>query len=363
MLLRNGLAEAASPSSCRTWHIVSSPNVASAQNILYGVAIVSPKDVWAVGNFSANASSNPSETLTEHWNGSQWSIVSSPSPNESTLYAVSALSTSDAWAVGHFLDTNSHEFRTLTEHWNGTSWSVVASPNVGAGYNDLYAVAAISANNVWAVGDSNSGYSTLIEHWNGTSWNVASSPNGPSSSSNELRGMTAISAKDIWAVGDYTSGGGIKLTLTEHWNGTSWSIVKSPNIGSTASILYGVSAVSTNDVWAVGYHQATVQKTLIEHWDGTRWSVIRSPNAGTNSNQLLGVAAISATRVWAVGYHLDSYTLTEQWNGTSWSIVNNPSTGSVYSQFLGVAASPSNALWAVGFDQNPFEQTLTESYC
>src|SRR5258706_5160860 len=85
----------------------------------------------------------------------------------------------------------------LIEHWNGSSWSVVSSPN---GSNELYAVAAVSANDVWAVGQQ------TILHWDGSSWNTV--PNAPSVG---LYGITVISANEIWAVGGYNK------TLTMHW--------------------------------------------------------------------------------------------------------------------------------------------------
>ena len=52
-----------------------------------------------------------------------------------------------------------------------------------------------------------------------------------------------------------TSNGSIDQTLTEHWNGTAWSVVASPNLGTSDNVLYGVAAVAANDVWAVGYYQ------------------------------------------------------------------------------------------------------------
>jgi hypothetical protein len=45
-------------------------------------------------------------------------------------------------------------FQTLIEHWNGTSWSVVSSPNPSASQNILAAAAADpSSGQAWAVGD------------------------------------------------------------------------------------------------------------------------------------------------------------------------------------------------------------------
>ncbi len=134
------------------------------------------------------------------------------------------------------------------------SWSVVASPNVGSGFNSLVGVAALSTTDVWTVGNSTSGGvdQTLIEQWDGTSWNVISSPN-VGSGNNTLDSVAAISATDIWTVGAWTTSSGAAQTLIEHWDGSTWSVVSSPNGSSGDSILVGISPVSTTDIWAVGY--------------------------------------------------------------------------------------------------------------
>src|SRR5438105_3286110 len=53
----------------------------------------------------------------------------------------------------------------------------------------------------------------------------------PGSLDNYLNGVSATSSTDAWAVGSYTVGTAAN-TLAEHWNGTSWSVVPSPNVGS-----------------------------------------------------------------------------------------------------------------------------------
>src|SRR5215472_14250295 len=71
LLLRvGGTSVLALAQSCGQWSVVSSPNVGTTSNSLYGVAVVSPNDVWAVGT-STNA------TLIENWNGTQWNVVPS----------------------------------------------------------------------------------------------------------------------------------------------------------------------------------------------------------------------------------------------------------------------------------------------
>ena len=112
----------------------------------------------------------------------------------------------------------------LTMHWDGASWTVIPNPSNAT----LYAITAVSSNNVWAVG------AQVILHWNGTNWNIVSFPlpigNNPYVA---LKGISATSSNDIWAVGYqqwiYFSGY-LSAPVTYHWNGNSWSLI--PNAGS-----------------------------------------------------------------------------------------------------------------------------------
>src|SRR5439155_2801184 len=70
-------------------------------------------------------------------------------------------------------------------------------------------------------------------------------------------------------------------TLTEHWDGSTWSIVPSPSQGTGHNYLRSVAVVGTSDIWAVGYISfGTTSQTLIEHWDGSSWSIVSNPNPG-----------------------------------------------------------------------------------
>lgn len=344
------------------WSIIPSPNPGSSSNYLFGVAAVSASDVWAVGGDESGTSGE--RTLVEQWNGTKWSVV--PSPNVGTgvnrLNAVTTISASQAWAVG--VSVNGAPYQTLTEQWNGTKWSVVSSPNqIGNGV--LAGVAAVSASDVWAVGSDDRG--ALTEHWNGTKWSVVSSPE-PGSGGNAFNAAAAVSTSDIWAAGYSFTKTGIQQTLIEQWNGTKWSVVSSPNAGSSGNILNAVAAVSANDVWAVGYSftNTGVQQTLIEQWNGTKWSIVSSPNPSSSANVLNAVVAVSASNVWAVGYQYNNgiqQTLIERWNGTKWSVVSSPNPGSFANVLSGVTAVSANNVWAVGFyNGTNFNQPLTEHW-
>jgi hypothetical protein len=146
------------PLPSRTWTLVNSPNGSLPDSVLYSVAVVSAKDVWAAG-VSNCRNDTCSQTLIEHWNGARWSVVTSP--NVEVLGAVTVVSANDIWAVGSS-KLESGDEQTLIEHWNGTSWSVVTSPNDSS--NDFFnSVAAGSANDIWAVGGEE-GTNTLIAH-------------------------------------------------------------------------------------------------------------------------------------------------------------------------------------------------------
>src|SRR5207249_1939316 len=137
-----------------------------------------------------------------------------------------------------------------------------------------------------------------------------------------LHGVGALSSTDVWAVGSRGVQDGDR-TLVEHWDGTSWKEIPSANVlGMDSNILTSVTAIAADDIWAAGYAFSNadfVAHTLTLHWDGTSWSVVPSPDATNFGDLLWGVSASSSTDVWAVGQDGDSdgaiHPLTEHWNG------------------------------------------------
>jgi hypothetical protein len=305
-------------------------------------------------------------TLIEHWDGAAWSIVPSPNTNKrlNTLNGVAALSPSDAWAVGSAHSGDLPDQTTLVLHWNGTSWGIVPSPSPGTGgHNELFAVAANAPNDIWAVGSlTNSGNyaQTLIEHWDGTSWSVIPSPNVPGVN-NELYGVAALASNDVWAVG-YK--GVVEFeTLIVHWNGSTWTIVPSPTPQGFSSILSAVSASGPNDVWAVGRtrNPNTFRTgTLIEHWDGNSWTQVIGFGGSGPDHALYGVAAATPGDAWAVG-DSGALALIGRWDGSGWSAFPSPA---VAARLFAAAAISSCDVWAVGqrYVENVGFLTLNEHF-
>jgi hypothetical protein len=150
-------------------------------------------------------------------------------------------------------------------HWNGQNWSTAATANVGNGNNQLNNVFALASNNVWAVGastpEANAPTLTLIEHFDGTSWTVIPSPN-VGTASNRLLGITALSPTSIYAFGSYfaEAGSGNQMTLLLPWNGINWTVTPSPdptNRSFLSDILWVGVVPSPGNIWIFGDEDAT----------------------------------------------------------------------------------------------------------
>jgi hypothetical protein len=214
---------------------------------------------------------------------------------------------------------------TFFEHFNGTSWQAVPGPagNFSADPVEVTALAALSPTDVWAVGTQNSegsgepGTLNMAAQWNGKVWTVVPTPNlGNSvSQSDEPTGITAISADDVWASGVEFTGcqaaatagsrtpvlplalrlrpGGLRrltgatgqclVPYVLHWDGTTWSLITTPDPGAFGAALEGIPL-----------------GTLTEHFNGTSWSVVTSPDpakpAPTSCSPWPAPAGDSSTR-------------------------------------------------------------------
>lgn len=266
------------------------------------------------------------------------------------LHAISVLADNNAWAVGYSFSSTSGQWGAIIEHWNGSNWTLSGPSIVGGTWTGFYGVAAISANDVWAVGSQvNGSYTPLLMHWNGSAWTrIDVSGTG----SSVLFAISALSANDIWAAGRMNG----TQTLTLHFDGNGWSIIPSPSRANCESTLYGISAYAANDVWAVGEqncYDGSTDSALVEHWDGQSWTSIPSPVVAGRYGRFMSVAVASPADVWAVGSTRnstgDTAALVEHWDGLAWNIVPAPTLeSSSRSELWSVTAVSPSEVWAVG---------------
>jgi hypothetical protein len=331
------------------WHIATSDNPSSRDDELNAVAPVSPSFAWAVGE--QYGENGILRTLIERWDGTSWVSVPSPSVGHlNELFGAAAPDTTHAFAVGERLGRG-YRARTLIEQYTGASWEIVPSPNAGPGDDFLTGVAAVAANDAWAVGvrtRTSGGHAPLVEQWDGTSWSIVPSPRHHGSSETSLSDVAAVSSTDVWAVGTYYAGQKHQYQpFAEHWDGNLWSKVPVASPGVNFS-LSSLTAIATDDVWAVGY-SSSGGGPFADHWNGLSWSVVATTNPGPNS-LLLGVA-VAGDSLYATGVADPGpeNTLAEMWTGASFQVMSTPNVnGDTFDNVLHRAASDGTTVWAVG---------------
>lgn len=351
------------------WHSVTLPQAAGANSSgLYGVTALPDGTAWAVGY--TDTSSSQQHTAVQRWDGQRWVAVPTPrlSGDSGQLNDVSASSADDAWAVGVTAATpaakgvpgSGYQNGSLIEHWDGTRWTPLAAseqPRLPGPLADLQAVAATGATSAWAVGwDSGK---ALIEHFDGARWSVSPNPAVlPGKNGSWLLDVAAVSAADVWAVGE-NAAAPKDSCLIEHWDGGAWKAVACPAPAEARMArLLAVTEISPEDLWAVGYYatgtgSSQIAHPLIEHFDGTGWSTVPTPATTTGSgpapkygDQFAAVAGRSATDVYAATPN----GVLVHWDGKRWTLSSDRFPGTVY----GMAARADGSIWAVGEKSGAF---------
>ena len=334
--LMTGLAVAgavllsASPAGASGWTVVPSPP--SSGGFFNAVSARTDTDAWAVGDLSATT------PLTARWNGTSWSQVPGPTVTGATntvLNAVSAATATDAWAVGR--STQSLVTSSLAAHWNGTAWTVVSTPHVPGSV--LTSVADISPTDAYAIGDPNEAL-----HWDGTAWTAFAVPAPGGATPALLSAVAARSASDVWIAGQYfDTAKNATEPFIAHFNGKAWSPGQVPANGAE---FFGLTAISRTDAWAVGNNLNG--KAITENWTGHSWQVIPNPASGlqlsvtgTGPGNVTAVGHNTTVNGPTAGIILS-------WNGSTWTKVKVPKVGATEELYSTSAALGGSLTWAFG---------------
>ncbi|HLJ69122.1 MAG TPA: hypothetical protein VKX16_17345 [Chloroflexota bacterium] len=299
----------------RNWARVSAADpaarVAGATSQLSAVVGLAGAGAWAVGEWGAC----PYHPLIERWTGRHWNTFSANIPATwiASLSSVAVVSATDAWAVGSYANPAGacegpapgiqRRYRPLVEHWNGKRWSQVAAPADPRGDNGLVSVSAISPRDIWLAGNVVWGATRqpLVERFDGRHWHIIQMPD--QHVRREVNQIRAIRSDDVWLVGDYWSDRVPSHTLIEHWNGSSWAIIASPNSACPLNRLTSIQMLGTDSGWSVGVgtycgHSNIRVVGLIEYWNGRMCSLVRFPASGV---ALWSLVFPTPARGWAVG--------------------------------------------------------------
>ena len=360
-----------------TWQQVAVPYSNYQTPLYFTTADQVPPTELAVSALSGSdarlaAKHGTQEQVLQQWNGrtidrAQQQLPIPPEFRHDIAAGAQSFSSPDeGWLVANTNDRGSHsgQNRVVTYHWHDGRWTMVptdvSSDPVRQGLSVQDAV-SVSPDDAWLVGWRHfadrapigawpSG--VHIQRWDGTRWSAVDNPLA-SVPNAELRSVTAISANDVWAVGVQPDGLGTSIPLVMHWDGAEWRIVDTPT-GNTPASLYGVSGTGPNDIWAVGAQTmpgtGNVAVPLTMHWNGSNWQVLDVPDVG--NSRFHAVYAASPTDVWAVGmFPLGADAWFLHWDGQSWQRVRPPDavTGvETVETYYDVHGSGPNDVWAVG---------------
>jgi hypothetical protein len=345
-----------------TWTIQTTPAPAeSTDDMFNGVSCAAATTCEAAGSYSGQKNAF-AVILAEGWNGTSWALQSPVQPIGATANsfgAVSCVSAADCEAVGSHSNTPGDTV-TLAEGWNGSSWKIQATPNPKAKINPLASfagVSCVSASFCEAVGGADDGAAGAVEQWTGKAWHLQTSPGkGP------LAAVSCVSTSFCEAVGarEGTSG---TVPLAETWNGTAWRTQTLPApAGASLSSATGVSCASASSCEAVGsYNESTA---FAARWNGSSWTLQTVPTpAGDSGTILEGVSCPAANTCEATGYQAGSTSsgpLAEVWNGTAWAAQATPlPTGASFGLLAGVSCTSAGGCTAAGYYDNAQGTELT----
>ena len=293
---------------------------------LNGVSAVSPTDVWAVGSTSPPRA-HQIETLALHWDGTQWARVPSPDPSQvqNELRDVRALSPTDVWVSGDYLDLRTHSHKAFIARWDGTNWSAVAVPTPIAkklllDRYSLQPIAPTGQKSALAVArhvGRDGVESDLIMRWNGKRWKRAAGPNYRVAGKHVVMEGATFAAISVSPSGDAWAAGYFCLTscppfqtVAVHRGAAGWEIVRPPTAGNAK--LTTVTVTSPSNAWATGTSNG---KPLIAHWDGGSWQRVAAPPVRLASP----ISAVGASDAWVVGSPEAGGSELLHWDGASWS--------------------------------------------
>jgi hypothetical protein len=304
------------------WRQVTLPEGSGSWRLI-DVAIGADGRGWSVGDYAGTRALVVREGDDGGW---ARSYLARASIGTTRLWAVTTTAHgTQVFAAGAFTEPEFHD-RSLAVHWTGTRWERMGTVD-RPGATDLYGIAARGAHDVWAVGSSSAdGFTTtrtVIEHWDGTAWRLVHSPN-PDDFQNELIHVAAGRDGSLFATGHTSTG-----TLVAHRVHGRWRtmVAPEPPRGFSSVFLEGLIVRNRDNVWLAGGGQRTsdgAERPLMAHWDGTRWTVHRLP---TIDQSYLNDAVRTAGGLLGVGTTFTDYSsagLTEEWDGAGWSATASP---------------------------------------
>jgi len=372
------LAVAAAPASAATWTIQSTPNAPGAEHsALYDIACHPTAATPCVSVGKQTASSGTSATYAQTWNGTNWTNITSATPEGASAAELQSVECSPfasaiiCSAAGSYTSAGVTKSLVVFGGTGGLS-TVQATPNPeGASETAFRGISCRNASACVAVGYSVKSTKKTVfaaRKIEGI-WTTQTMPEPEGAISSELHGVDCPTTTFCVTVGSYTVSGGSIWAMSATWNGTSWTLRTVPKpAGSIRTVLLDDSCSSTSACTGVGIYRDSggLQTSFVQRWNGTSWSHQVSPNPEGSTNTVFqGVSCVASSPCVAVGDWNNSKSwlpMAQEWNGSAWALDATPNpVGATETIIEGVACR--TGCLAVGWykDSGGKMKTLGES--
>ncbi|TDD47332.1 hypothetical protein E1263_34790 [Kribbella antibiotica] len=260
---------------------VETPQPVRTNATLSAVAVVSAKEVWAVGDDRAK-----SKPLAMRWNGTAWSVVPGPAVPTGAFSDVTIAPDGTPWISG-WADVDGRERAVVYRYAKGAWQPLTAGLENSINGNTL---TVLSATNAWL------GLNGGMAHFDGKTWKLVDDV--PADGSQIPTNLVATGPKDIWASGvAHTSKGERPLVL--HYDGKAWSQVATPQIFAQ---LYDITIHNKQPI-AVGEKFTEADNIITEHpyvLTLKNGAFVETTAPAPKVGTLTGVRS-AGTRLWTVG--------------------------------------------------------------
>ncbi|MGY0062420.1 hypothetical protein ACWY4P_38815 [Streptomyces sp. LZ34] len=279
------------------WKRVRTAPVPQSYDIRFNdVDASSPRNAVLGGDYAEQAGG----VVTQRWNGRDWKAAVAPVPQgtmSAGFLSVDTRAPRDAWGAGWAqVPVTEDDSRNvgLLQHWDGTRWKAQRLPDVGAGDSggwNLESVAALAADDVWAVGSMYNAKvaEPVLLHYDGARWRKAPAPDIDAT----RVGLSAVAAGprgQVWAVGQLKKPDGSWEGLALRYDGRKWVDVPLPE---GTGELRSVAVSQGSPVVLVSATDDT--RGAVLRRSGGRWVSMHLPTGGAEPLEGIDIAASGRT--------------------------------------------------------------------
>jgi hypothetical protein len=230
------------------WKIQTTPNPTSNSVNLTSVSCPTSIFCMATG-FYYDSTNFKYVPLSMYWNGTEWTLKTAAQPAGSTMswfYGVSCTSSTACTAVGDKeISAETHQHQTMAQRWNGTSWSLQTTPNPEGNNLEVNDVSCTSSVLCTGIGHASSGgtHTPMALQWNGSTWTLRMLPlpSGSTGANTYSKGVSCITSRGCQMVGQYTNASSVIVPLAEaNWRAAG------PTVTTTAASSVGEKTATIN---------------------------------------------------------------------------------------------------------------------